>query len=112
MLLVVWQCSGAASIATNNIARLPAPTKGPRLTATRMWNRLSPSVASWPAPSRLSLMKASLIAFVSLNDAVDGEGDALVEVELEALDEHQVPEELLLLGPGEARRAGFWPKYP
>ena len=26
-----------------------------------------------------------------------GEGDALVEVELEALDEHEIPEELLLL---------------
>ena len=58
---------------------LPAPTKGPRLTASYTWNTvLNPHVENWPSESRLQLMKANLVSFISLNDKSDSHGDALI----------------------------------
>ena len=56
------------------------PTHGPRLTASMTWNLLSPEMPAHELPrgGRLQLMKASLIAFICLNDSSDANGDATI----------------------------------
>lgn len=61
--------------------RLPAPTLGPRLTASYTWNMLSPDVQTLQTDQRMQLMKASLIAFICLNDhSTDGKATILTSV--------------------------------
>lgn len=63
---------------SSSIEPVTAPTRGPHLTASYSWGLIAPSVASWPSSWRLLLMKACLIAFVSLNDVSDEVGNALI----------------------------------
>ena len=58
--------------------RLPPPRRGPWLTSGHAWNLLSPDLQSLPKGARMEIMKASLVAFISLNDHSDTNGDATI----------------------------------
>ena len=79
MMLLAWTVYSAAALQSsvlpsalqqNSILplRLPAPTCGPWLTATHTWRLLSPDVKTLQVDQRMQLMKASLVAFICLND--------------------------------------------
>ena len=78
MLLHAWTVYAAAALQSsvpsavqkNSILplRLPTPTRGPWLTATHTWRLLSPDVKTLQVDQRMQLMKASLVAFICLND--------------------------------------------
>lgn len=61
--------------------QLAPPTHGARLTASHCWKEFSPVVQELPADQRMQLMKAGLIAFISLNDHwTDGQATILKSI--------------------------------
>lgn len=74
----VHAMEGKHAVKTTSSSSSLMPMSGPALTVQHTWQMLQDDVASWSSADRLTLKKAVLIAFISLNESSQSNGTATI----------------------------------